>query len=334
MTSIRTILSLVVVEDLHLEHLDVETTFLHGDLEEEIYMQQPQGYEVKGNEKLVCRLKKSLYGLKQAPRQWYLKFNKFMSEQGYTRCHYDHCVYLKKQNDGSYIILLLYVDDMLVAGYNMQEINVLKRKLENSFAMKDLGAAKQILGMRITRDGKNHKLTLSQNEYIQKVLKDLICTMQNQLVPLLLAISNLVHEQSRKGTLDGSEMDSQIFESWVSKIQSVVALSTKEAEYVVTTEASKEMIWLQRFMGELGKEHDMGTLYSDSQSAVHLAKNSAFHSRTKHIQLKYHFIRSLLEDGELKLEKIHTSQNPADILTKVVTREKLRICSVSIGLQG
>ena len=63
----------------------------------------------------MWRLKKSLYGLKQAPRQWYLKFDRFMSEQGYTRCHSNHCVYLKRQNDGSYIILLLYVDDMLVA---------------------------------------------------------------------------------------------------------------------------------------------------------------------------------------------------------------------------
>ena len=102
-----------------------------------------------------------------------------MSEQGYTRCHSDHCVYLKKKKYGNYIILLLYVDDMLVAGSNMQEINVLKRKLENSFAMKDMGAAKQILGMRITRDRKNRKLTLSQNEYIQKVLKDLTCKMKN-----------------------------------------------------------------------------------------------------------------------------------------------------------
>ena len=80
----------------------------------------------------------------------------------------------------------------------------------------------------------------------------------------------------------------------------------------------------------MGKKHDMGTLYSDSQSAIHLAKNSAFHSRTKHIHLKYHFIRSLLEDGELKLEKIHTSQNLGDMLTKVVTREKLRFFLVSI----
>ena len=94
-----------------------------------------------------------------------------MSEQGYTRCHSNHCVYLKRKNNGSYIILLLYVDDMLVEGSNMHEINVLKRKLGNSFVMNDLGAAKQILGMRITRKRKNRKLTLFQGEYIEKLLK-------------------------------------------------------------------------------------------------------------------------------------------------------------------
>ena len=93
-----------------------------------------------------------------------------MAEQHYDICHSDHYFYLKRLDKGRYIILLLYVDDMLVAGNNMQDINVIKRKLAKSFAMKDLGAAKQILGMRITRDGKNHKLTLSQGEYIEKVL--------------------------------------------------------------------------------------------------------------------------------------------------------------------
>eukprot|EP00253_Pinus_taeda_P013686 PITA_13686 len=286
MTAIRTILSLVAAKDLHLEQLDVNTSFLHGDLEEEIYMHQPQGYEVKGKEKIVCKLKKSLYGLKQALRQWYLKFDRFMSEQGYTRCHSDHCVYLKRQNDGNYIILLLYVDDILVAGSNMQEVNVLKRKLVNSFAMKYLGVAKQILDMEGDRD--NRRSTIG---YVF--------------------------------TVGGTTV------SWVSKLQSVVALSTMETEYVATTKASKEMTWLQRFLDELGKKQELGKLYS----AIHLAKNSAFHSKTKHIQLKYHFIRSVLEDGKLKLEKIHTSQNHANMLTKVVAREKLRFCSVSIGLQ-
>jgi hypothetical protein len=102
---------------------------------------------------------------------------------------------------------------------------------------------------------------------------------------------------------------------------------------LLATEASKEMIWLQRFMEELGKKQENSRLYCDSESAIDLAKKSAFHSKTKHIHLRYHFIRSALEDGHLKLEKIHTSQNLADMLTKGVTREKLSSYSVSVGLQ-
>ena len=121
---------------------------------------------------------------------------------------------------------------------------------------------------------------------------------------------------------------------WISKLQQFFALSTIEAEHVVATEASKEMIWLQRFMEELGKKKDNSMLYSDSQISIHLAKNSAFHSRTKHIQLKYHFIIYVLVDELLKLENIHTSQNPADMLTKVVKREELSSYSIYIVLQA
>jgi hypothetical protein len=122
--------------------------------------------------------------------------------------------------------------------------------------------------------------------------------------------------------------------SWILKLQKVVSLSTTKAEYVVAIEASKEMIWLQRFMEELGKKKENNMLYSDSESAIHLAKKSTFHSKTKHIHLRYHFIRSILEDGHLKLEKIHTSHNPTDMLTKGVTREKLSSYSVSVGLRA
>jgi hypothetical protein len=121
--------------------------------------------------------------------------------------------------------------------------------------------------------------------------------------------------------------------SWISKLQKVVALSKIEAEYVGATEASKEMIWLQRFMEELGKKQENSRLYCNSERAIHLAKKSAFHSKNKHIQLRYHFIRSTLEDGNLNLEKIHISLNPTDMLTKGVTKEKLSSCLVLVGLQ-
>ena len=94
--------------------MDVKTAFLHGDLDEDIYMMQPEGYLSMGNEELICRLKKSLYGLKQAPRQWYKKFDAFMHEIKFVRTEADHCCYFKRFGDG-YIILLLYVDDMLIA---------------------------------------------------------------------------------------------------------------------------------------------------------------------------------------------------------------------------
>ncbi|KAH9316784.1 hypothetical protein KI387_044022 [Taxus chinensis] len=391
MTSIRTVLGIVAAENLHLEQLDVKTTFLHGDLEEELYMQQPEGYEVKGKEEMVCKLKKSLYGLKQAPRQWYKKFDSFMMEQGYIRCHSDHCVYTKKFEDGSYIILCLYVDDMLVAGKNMQEIKVLKKQLSESFDMKDLGAARQILGMRITRDRKEQKLTLSQEEYIKKVL-DMFnmqdvkpvgtplaghfklskeqCPMteqeRNQMskVPYSSAVGSLMYAMvctrldiahtvgavSRFMSDPDSDMAGDVDNrrsttgyiyiiggttvSWISRLQKLVALSTIEAEYVAATEASKEMIWLQQLLEELGHKQEECKLHSDSQSAIHLAKNSAFHSRTKHIQLRYHFIRTTLEEDKLKLEKIHTSQNPADMMTKVVIRDKLKLCSALVGIRG
>ena len=90
------------------------------------FLALPQGFEVKGKENLVCRLKKSLYGLKQAPWQWYLKFDGFMHEHGNSRCHSNHCIYFKRLDDDIYIILCLYVDDILVAGSNMYHIKGLK----------------------------------------------------------------------------------------------------------------------------------------------------------------------------------------------------------------
>ena len=98
--------------------MDVKTTFFHGDLKKEIYMEQLEGFNVKGKEDYLCRLNKSLYGLKQAPRQWYKKFESVMGEQGYRKTTYDHCVFVQKFSDDDYIILLLYVDDMLIVGRN------------------------------------------------------------------------------------------------------------------------------------------------------------------------------------------------------------------------
>ena len=125
-STIRILLALVAPFNMELVQMDVKTTFLHGDLEEEIYITQPDGFKVAGKEYWVCRLNKSLYGLKQSLRQWYKRFDQFMIGQNYTRSSFDHCVYFRKLQDESFIYLLLYVDDMLIASRNQREICRLK----------------------------------------------------------------------------------------------------------------------------------------------------------------------------------------------------------------
>ena len=126
MSIIKQVLGMVAIDNLYLEQLDVKMAFLYGDLEENIYTCQPQRFTAQGQENLVCKLRKSLYALKQAPRQWYKKFDSFMRRIGFKRCEANHCCYVKSF-DNSYIILLLYVDDMLFAGSNIEEINNLKK---------------------------------------------------------------------------------------------------------------------------------------------------------------------------------------------------------------
>uniref|UniRef100_A0A2N9G6Q3 CCHC-type domain-containing protein n=1 Tax=Fagus sylvatica TaxID=28930 RepID=A0A2N9G6Q3_FAGSY len=344
LTTIRLVLGIVATENLHLEQLDVKTAFLHGDLEEDIYMQSATGI---------------------------------------------HSARKGEPND------------MLIAGSSIEEINNLKKQLSKQFAMKDLGPAKQILGMRIIRDRANGTLKLSQTEYVKKILSRFSMDEAKPVSTPLGSHFRLTKDQSPKteqeqalheqvgvvsrymsnpgkqhweavkwilrylkGTLGtslcftGADMkltgyvDSDLAGdvdtrksttgyvytlggtavSWVSRLQKIVALSTTEAEYVAVTEAGKEMVWLQGFLEELGQRQKKGILHSDSQSAIFLAKNPAFHSRTKHIQLRYHFIRSLLDGGQLTLEKILGAKNPADMLTKGVTIEKLKLCSTSVGL--
>ena len=113
-SSICIMLALVAQYDLEVLQLYVKTAFLHGELNEEIHMCQLDGYKVKGKDNLFCKLKKSLYNLKQSPRHWFFRFVKFMRGQNYSRSQYDHCVYFKKLQDGSFIYLLIYVDYMLL----------------------------------------------------------------------------------------------------------------------------------------------------------------------------------------------------------------------------
>ncbi|MCO5571667.1 hypothetical protein L7F22_025414 [Adiantum nelumboides] len=145
MTTLRVLFALCAIFDLKLDQMDVVTAFLHGDLDDELYMQQPEDFVILRKEHMICKLKHTF--------------------------HADHCLYTRKALEGSVIVLALYVDHMPIADKHKKILNALKKELNSAFSMKDLGPAEHVLDMRITRSRKKHLMFLSQNNYIKKVLE-------------------------------------------------------------------------------------------------------------------------------------------------------------------
>jgi len=147
--------------------MDVKTAFLNGELDEEIYMDQPDGYVVEGQEGKVCKLLKFLYGLKQAPKQCHEKFDKILTSAGFIVNEADKCVYYRF-GGGQEVIMCLYVDDILVFETNLYVIEEVKNFLSQSFEMKDMGVVDVIMNIKILRDG-NGGVTLVQSHYVKKI---------------------------------------------------------------------------------------------------------------------------------------------------------------------
>ena len=166
-TSIRMLIAIASLYSMEIHQMDVKTAFLNGELDEEIYMEQPEGFVVEGKETKVCKLVKSLYGLKQAPKQWHEKFDHTMLSHGFKINECDKCVYIK-QNTNSCVLVCLYVDDMLIMGNSKDVILSTKRLLNSMFDMKDLGLADVILGIQIKRNNEGYILT--QSHYVEKIL--------------------------------------------------------------------------------------------------------------------------------------------------------------------
>ena len=167
--SIRILLAIAAHHDYDIWKMDVKTAFLNGNLTEEVYMTQPEGFTF-GSGKKVCKLQRSIYGLKQASRSCNIRFDETIKEFGFSQNLDEPCVY-KKTNGSAIIFLVLYVDDILLIGNDVSVLQSVKIWLSKNFSMKDLGEATYILGIKIYRDRTKRLLGLSQSTYIDKMLK-------------------------------------------------------------------------------------------------------------------------------------------------------------------
>ena len=187
--TIRILFSLAANLDWPLYQFDVKNAFLHGDLEEEVYMDIPPGLNVKNNR--VCRLGKSLYGLKQSPIAWFGRFTKTMIKYGYHQSQGDHTLFIKR-SFGKITVLIVYVDDIIVTGDDLKEMDALKEKLSREFEIKDLGTLKYFLGIEVARSIKG--IFISQRKYILDLLKDTGMLGCKPASTLLILIINLGQE--------------------------------------------------------------------------------------------------------------------------------------------
>ena len=402
--SLRTVIALAVQNGMKLHQMDVTTAFLNGELEEEVYMKQPEGFAAKGQEDLVCKLKRSIYGLKQSPRCWNSALDNQLKQMGFVQVKGDPCLYMA--SEGEMFFIAVYVDDIVLAGKSNKQIAEVKQTLAKQFQVKDMGELHYFLGVKVVQDKESGGVCIGQPVYAANILqkfgmehvkpvntpvdssmKLVKATEEDECVDQKLyqsavgsllylstatrpdityAVSNMAKYSAKptkqhwiavkrimrylKGTLNygllyskdgstecvgfsdadwGGDLDDRkstsgyLFQlsgaavSWRSKKQTCVALSTAEAEYMALASAAQEAMWLRQLTTDLKSKPTGATvIFEDNQSAIGMAKNPQFHGRSKHIAIKYHFIRENVCNNTVELRYCRTNDMIADMLTK------------------
>ena len=417
--TVRLLLALSAKYNWEVHHLDVKTAFLNGEISEEVYVEQPEGFIKKGQEHLVYKLVKALYGLRQAPRAWYSKLNSCLEKFSFERCPYEHAVYTKKEGD-NVLIVAVYVDDLLITGSDVEAVKKFKKQMSDTFDMSDLGKLSYYLGIEVVQ-GQGY-IELKQSGYAKKILQKAGLDECNptkfpmdpkeqltkdeggkavnttEFKSLVGGLRYLVHTRpdiaysvgvvSRfmerptvmhmnavkrilryiKGTADFGLMyssgnknniltgysdsdlagnlddrkstggmafylnDSLI--TWVSQKQKCVALSSCEAEFMAATAAACQAIWLRNLLNKITYDY-VGpvVLFIDNKSAIDLAKNHVFHGRSKHIDIRYHFIRECIKRGKILIRHVSGNKQRADVLTKALTTVKFEEMRGLLGIK-
>ncbi|GJR08094.1 ribonuclease H-like domain, reverse transcriptase, RNA-dependent DNA polymerase [Tanacetum coccineum] len=416
--TVRLILALAAYHGWQVHHLDVKSAFLHGDLKEEVYVTQPEGFIQQGNSGKVYKLTKALYGLRQAPRAWNMKLDQTLKSLDFKKCNLEQAVYTKRSKTST-LIVGVYVDDLIITGTPRKEIDLFKSQMEDKFEMSDLGLLAYYLGIEVTQTG--GEITIKQTGYINKILKETSMMESNDTkIPmdpgtklvkaedgnsvdatyyrsLIGSLRYLLHTRpdlsysvgllSRfmqdpkdhhlkaikqviryiKGTKEhgiiykkeggcritgysdssygintdqGKGTTGIVFYfgespiTWCTQKQPTVALSSCESEFMAATGAACQALWLKRLLSEItGWEEERITLKVDNISAIALVRNPVFHGRSKHIDIRYHFIRECVENGHINVEHVSGELQRADILTKALPRLKFVTMRQMLGVQ-
>eukprot|EP00253_Pinus_taeda_P032853 PITA_32853 len=369
-TSIRIVISLAAQMGWEIHQMDVKMAFLNGVIEEEVYIEQPEGFETHEKKSHVCRLKKALSGQKQAPRAWYARIDGYLQKTRFVKSDADpNLYYLVVENEP--VTLVLYVDDLFLTGTS-RLIEDYKKNLATKFDMKDLGRMHYFLGLEVWQQ--KGEIFLGQGRYATKIMKrfrmgdcrsmatpmitnwkkidaledkDLDPTLYRQLTGSLMylvntrpnicfiinTLSQFIVEPKRAHWAAAKQIGKEVqwigkvtfgycfnigsgITSWCSRKQKSMALGSSEAKYMAASIASCEAIWLRKQLVNLFRRNMEATrIVCDNQSCIKLFENLVFHDRSKHIDIRCHFVKDCVQRGAVQLSYTPTGEQVADILT-------------------
>ncbi|RAW23890.1 hypothetical protein PC110_g19674 [Phytophthora cactorum] len=393
---IRAKLAKCGADRFEIERCDIDTAFLNGKLNEEIYMELLEGQrellalaEAEGSDGIVCLLLQSLNGLKQGYLVWNETIDKHLKVMDCKAADADPSVYTKDEGDDECIVCL-YVDDMLIAAKNKATIASAKAGIAEKLKLKDFGCARFVLRIKIDYNMEGRTLRISQKVYTESIIKKFRQeSAQPCLTPLEAGIHltkadqpQTEHDKAKMSTnpnrslvgsfevpgmwvvryvlktkdvaitydgRQGTELVAYSDADWAgnrddrrsvsglmlmmsgapvlrrSAFQTTVALSSTEAEYMALRDCVKEVVQMRLLLKDIGSGQDDGTvIYEDNQGVMALAKNVGYQARTKHIDVRYHFIREKITSGEGELESVNTKNQLADYLRKILSTKTLR----------
>ncbi|KAI3729368.1 hypothetical protein L6452_18024 [Arctium lappa] len=326
------------------------------DEREEVYVCQPPGFENPSYPDRVYKLKKALYGLHQAPRAWYDTLSSYLLANSFERGVIDKTLFIKRKKK-DILLVQIYVDDIIFGSTRDNMCKEFEELMHQRFKMSSMGELTFFLGLQVQQ--KSDGIFICQSKYVQDILtkfgfsdsKPASTPMETHKYlkgqprlglwyPHDSSFDLLAYSDSdlgganldRKSTSGGCQFLGARLVSWQCKKQTTVSTSTTEAEYIAAASCCSQVLWIQNQMLDYGVTFLHTPIFIDNSSAISIVNNPVKHSKTKHIEIRYHFIRDCNEKKLIQVVKVHTDNQFADLFTKAFDVGRFTFLVTSVGM--
>ncbi|GJS22187.1 retrovirus-related pol polyprotein from transposon TNT 1-94, partial [Tanacetum coccineum] len=356
--AIRIFIANAASKNMTIYQMDVKTAFLNGELKEEVYVSQPEGFVDPDHPTHVYRLKKALYDLKQAPRAWYDTLSRFLLDNKFSKGAVDPTLFTRKT--GKHILLVqIFIDDIIYASTDPKACDIFSNEMsifinQSKFALEilkkfgkdscdpvDIPMVDRLkldedpLGIPV--DQTRFRSMVGSLMYLTASRPDLGLWYPKDTAMALTAYADADHagcQDTRRSTSGSAQFLGDKLVSWSSKKQKSTAISTTEAEYIAMSRCCAQILWMRSQLSDYGFVFNKIPLYCDNHSAIALCCNNVQHSRSKHIDIQHHFIREQVEKGVVELYFMMIDYQLADTFTKALPRERFEFLLPRLGMKS